>query len=185
MTGKRNKHKPETFEKCVELAVGIIGKPKCRAEVEKIIMRLRLSQRLGLLTKEGWVFEYRVPDSGRKRAAAAFAAALRRLEAPLENLRKAGLKYSPLAEFPLRRREAERWRKVAEGIARTKSSTLDWRKYEIAEMAARLCTEWDVPLTTSPLGQFCRLAAVLYGFPKENFFYHCRAYLSSREKNES
>src|SRR5262249_23187959 len=133
MTGKRVKHKPETFKKCVERAVEIIGEPTCRAEVETIIGRLWLQQRLRLLTKEGWVVEYRVPDSGQKKAAAAFAAALRRLEAPLEDLRKAGLKYSPLAEFPLRRRGVEHWRKVAEGIARTKSSTLDRRKYEIAE----------------------------------------------------
>src|SRR5262249_7117176 len=109
---------------------------------------------------------------------------LRRLEAPLENLRRAGLKYSPLAEFPLRRREVEHWRKVAEGVSRMKSSTVDWEKYEIAGLAASLCIKWGVPLTTSPSGQSCRLAAVLYGFPKENFFYHCRKYLSSCEKNE-
>src|SRR5262245_49717017 len=90
MTGKRNKHKPETFEKCVELAVEIIGNSTCRAEVETIIGRLWLQQRVGLLTKAGWVFQHRVPDSGQKKAAAAFAAALRRLEVPLENLRKAG-----------------------------------------------------------------------------------------------
>jgi hypothetical protein len=176
MSGTRITRKPASPDKCVEIAVKIIGDPTCRAKVAKIVWFSRLGLRvLGPAYQQQDENGAPPPTVKQKIAAERFAKTLRELETALGMLRRSGLKFTPLAEFPLTRQSAQRWREAAERMVATKIPTFNFRKHDAAEAAARLCKEYRIELKASSASssKFCRLAAALYGFPDEPFYYHC------------
>lgn len=171
--------KPLTHEKLLDRAMNIIG-GNARRDLVESAMRFRFVQRLKTYKQCG---RYGVFTQGQVDAAADLELALHKLELALKKIKETGLDHW-LPNLP-DQIDVERWWKDAKEAAKTKigpQSPTRPEKYHAAEVAARLLKKHGIPLSFGRAGKFCKLAAVIYGDPEEEFLHHCRAIGANRNR---
>jgi hypothetical protein len=129
------------------------------------VVRQKTGGHLGVMTKQ------------QKKAAGNLAKALYHLEMALNN---PDLVSNLVLDFPMDKDDFETWWKRAKAAATTKlpyTGRLNLAKQHAVEAAASLLKAHGLPISGTRKGQFCRLAAVLYGNSRINLYHYCCAYL--------